>query len=139
MLNPLFKAILMIVCTDEYNDEDRDTIGSFPVYLVRTGVEDGLSAPISFDSISAKVEPQEAEGTVKTKLDTAIDFVMALDAREEAAFGPQPNPLGVEAGSYVHTKGLTSLPSSQWVSDDRIKEWGWCGVGREMFEGCEHT
>ncbi|KAK3311093.1 uncharacterized protein B0T15DRAFT_548299 [Chaetomium strumarium] len=106
MLNPLVKVIIMIVYPD--------TIGSLPVYLVRTGVEEGLSAPISFDSISDKVEPQEAEGVVKTNLETAIDFVMALDAREEASFGPQPDLLGIAARHYRDEGAdkLTTLPSS---------------------------
>lgn len=31
--------------------------------------------------------------TVKTTLETAVDFVMGLEAREAAAFGLQPDPV----------------------------------------------
>ncbi|KAK4234183.1 hypothetical protein C8A03DRAFT_38049, partial [Achaetomium macrosporum] len=125
VLHPLFGALLIIVCIDEYNDEDSTTIGRFPVYLVPTGAEDGLSAPISFDSISDKVEPH-FEGAVKTTLETAFDFVMALEAREAAAYGPLVDPLTVAVLDYTDegVEDLTTLPSSQWVSDEKAEEWG---------------
>jgi len=152
LLRPLFRALIIVTCSTEYDDEDSTTIGRFPVYLVRTGVEDGLSAPVSFDTIADKVEPCDRDqltsvDVVKTTLETAVGFVMALEAREVAAFGlppappARPSPSGISSPYYESTAindkirhELTTLPSSQWVSDEKAKEWGWCGIGRRKYK-----
>ncbi|KAK0634088.1 hypothetical protein B0T14DRAFT_576486 [Immersiella caudata] len=55
-LKPIFRALLIICCCEDYSGENSKTVGRFPVYLVRTGIEDGLSSPVSFDSISGLTE-----------------------------------------------------------------------------------
>jgi len=136
VLRPLFKALMAIVCCADYDGEDSTTVGRFPVHLVRTGVEDGLSAPISFhDEIAAhRMEPM-SENVVKTTLEAATDFIMALEAREIAVFGIQPDPASV-AEVLTDDEGheLTRLPSTQWVSDKNAAKWGWGGRGRRMDE-----
>jgi len=49
----------------------------------------------------------------KTTLETAIDFVMDLKAREATPATAIPSP---------EARNLTTLPSTQWVSDERIRE-----------------
>ncbi|KAK4183201.1 hypothetical protein QBC35DRAFT_544346 [Podospora australis] len=83
-LQELCKALLVVVCFADYNDEDSCSVGSVPCYLVRTGVEDGLSAPISLDSL---VDADKAKvflpgKVIKTTLVTVIDFVIGLEKRE---------------------------------------------------------
>jgi len=126
-LNPIFQALLIIVPSDEYKNEDSTTVGRFPVVLFRTGIEDGLHAPISFKSIAPATE-----NAVLTTLETAVDFVMALEAREAAVFGIWPDPTAIaKIKTDENGNELTRQPSSQWVSDEKAAEWGWLGRGRQ--------
>ena len=61
------------------------------VHLVRTDITSDLSAPITFESIEPKFDQDRLVGhrntnVVTTTLSAAIDFVMALESREQAAF-----------------------------------------------------
>ena len=57
-MRPLFQALLIVASTGEYDDKESDAtaVGRWPVYLVRTGVENKLRGPISFDSIADRVQ-----------------------------------------------------------------------------------
>ncbi|KAK4154115.1 hypothetical protein C8A00DRAFT_14749 [Chaetomidium leptoderma] len=136
LLRPLFRALMAIVCCADYDGEDSTTAGRFPVCLVRTGVEDGLSAPISFHAeVVAHRMKYLSDNVVETTLEAAVDFIMALEAREAAVFGIQPDPASVvEVPMDEEGHELTRLPSTQWVSDEKAAEWGWCGKGRYWDE-----
>lgn len=129
-----FCALLVVICGDDYKNEDSKTVGHLPVYLVRTGIEDGLSAPITFESIADKIENHlgDSRDVVKTTLETAVDFVMGLEAREAAVFGLQPDP-DVLAQTIADEEGdeLLRTPSSKFVSDEKAQEWGWSGDGED--------
>lgn len=90
-IRPLFKAIAIAVCGEDYNFQVMTTkIRRMPALVVLTGHTEGLSAPITFDSIMSKAQLGVISGrhVARTCLETAVDIVMALEAREEAAFGP---------------------------------------------------
>lgn len=53
-LQNLFRVLLIVVCTDSHKGEDSSSAGLIKVCLVRTGIEDNLSAPITFESITKK-------------------------------------------------------------------------------------
>lgn len=95
VLQPLFRALMTIVCSERYENEDSGAVGRIPVLLVRMGVEDKLSAPITFESIAGRINgtPKQDGRAVETTLETAVDFVTSLDAREAAAFGLPPDPV----------------------------------------------
>lgn len=88
----------VVIRGEHYTTEVCD-FGRLPVHIVRTRVEDGLSAPITFDSIPE----DQREGVVcengveisaiETTLETAVSFLMDLEQREIAAFGLQPDPV----------------------------------------------
>ncbi|KAL7794874.1 hypothetical protein V8C43DRAFT_321643 [Trichoderma afarasin] len=148
LLRPLFRAIMIIIRLEEYNDENLD-IRQLPVLLVWTGIEEGLSAPISFEPIAHKIKTviqrtNSSEAVVQVTLETAVDFVLSMDKREIAAFGHQPDPvlstrnLG-DGGLY----GLSILtraqeigwgdeelrgPSSKWVDAEKYPEWSGDGA-----------
>jgi hypothetical protein len=146
-LQPLFRALLVVVDSKYYKTEDDSTtVGGMPVFLVRTGTEDGLSAPITFGSIADKIEGYEAEGqaVAKTSLETAIDFVIALEQRERAAFGVQP-PLADDCPwdtNLVDTydweaqpwgdEPLTG-PSSRFVDTEEYPHWSGAGMRQDLF------
>jgi hypothetical protein len=131
-LRSLYKALIAIASCADYDGENSTTAGRFPIYLVRTGVEDGLSAPISFDAeVAAQRMKYISDDVVETNLEAAVDFIMALEARETAVFGIQPDPASVIVRPCAIPKDkngrkLTKLPSTQWVSDEKAAEWGWC-------------
>ncbi|KAF7558220.1 hypothetical protein G7Z17_g204 [Cylindrodendrum hubeiense] len=141
ILQPLFQALLIIVCTQSYISEDSKTIGGIPALLVRTGIEVGLSAPITFDGI-AGAEDSSSQFYVKTTLETAVDLVMSLEAREAATFGLQPTPeIAFEeykrAGRERFAKYRDDLgddpvvgPSSKFVDGRKYTRWG--GFGRQF-------
>ncbi|KAI0157156.1 hypothetical protein GGR52DRAFT_565506 [Hypoxylon sp. FL1284] len=134
ILQPLFHALLIIICAENYHNEDSRAVGRIPVFLVRTGIEDGLSAPVTFDSIADKIDGHtgEAGSATKTTLETAIDFVMGLEAREAAAFGLQPDPVAAWKNELTYVRGdwkeilgdeLLMGPSSKFVDTAKYPEW----------------
>ncbi|KAK4075005.1 uncharacterized protein Triagg1_4669 [Trichoderma aggressivum f. europaeum] len=93
ILQPLFRALVIIVSDEKYNKEPSTALGNLPVYLARTGVEEELNAPISFEPLAAKIINYVEPGCViQVTLETAIDSVIGLEAREAAAFGLRPDP-----------------------------------------------
>jgi hypothetical protein len=142
VLQPLFQALLVVVCTDAFEGRDSATAGHMPVLLVRTGEEQGLSAPISFDSIRDHASSYGGnDRAVKTTLETAVDFVVGLEAREAAVFGLQPDPAAAaEAEGFIVDLWKECFPddepprvsTARLVSDANAAQWGWCGDGRSM-------
>lgn len=96
-------------------------------------MEDGLSAPISFERIADKIDgcAGDARSAVKTTLETAVDFVMDLEAREAAVFGLQPDPVAswephlATANCWESLQGGEPLtgPSSQYVDTEKFTQW----------------
>ncbi|KAL9631021.1 MAG: hypothetical protein Q9164_006116 [Protoblastenia rupestris] len=116
-IHPLYKAIILLI--DRYEiDFQSDLDGLFSledaaqqqtVLIVRTGLEAGLSAKISFDSLRAKSLPldrsdmggQPVLDIVRTSLTTAVRFILDLEKREiiahpesaqDCAWDPSINP-----------------------------------------------
>ncbi|KAI1395483.1 hypothetical protein F4819DRAFT_505556 [Hypoxylon fuscum] len=133
ILQPLFRAILILIPSQNYHHEDSGAIGRLPVLLVLTGVTDGLSAPITFDSIANNIEgyAEEKPETVKTTLKTAIDFVLDLEAREATALGLQPDPVASWKPSHCFYSNWQETqageppagPSSRFVDMEKFPEW----------------
>ncbi|KAL2022153.1 hypothetical protein VTK56DRAFT_5982 [Thermocarpiscus australiensis] len=91
----------------------------FPV-LVRTGVEDGLSAPISFEPIADNVDGYagDTQRAVRTTLETAIGFVTDLEAREAAAFRPQPDlAFSLDPAAYTNGDIFVGRGDHQWQAE----------------------
>ncbi|KAL7948524.1 hypothetical protein V8C42DRAFT_314740 [Trichoderma barbatum] len=137
ILQPLFRALLIVVSDEKYNKETSKTVGSLPVHLVRTGIEEGLSAPISFKPIAAKIYRHIEPGRViEVTIETAIDFVMGLEAREVAAFGLRPDPItDWKPFDYMikdwQSRGETEPlvgPNSQWVDTKKYPRWTGAGM-----------
>ncbi|KAK7425898.1 hypothetical protein QQZ08_007612 [Neonectria magnoliae] len=134
MLQPLFQALLIIVCVQSYTyREDSTSMGQFPVLLVRTGVEEGLSAPITFEGMAGAGDDSDSAYYINTTLETAVDFVMSLEAREAAALGLQPDPKAAWESSHRHWMGLydeylgdepVTGPSSKFVDVKKYTAWG---------------
>ena len=74
------------------------------VLIARTGVEEGLSTPISFDSLrSSRLPLQRYDDVtvpnvdvVRVTLAMAVEFIAGLEAREELAFPKSKNELSQE-------------------------------------------
>ena len=85
-LRPSFRALIIIV--DHQTSQER---AQRVVHLLRTNLSPELSAPISFKSIQPKLDQgmfpgYNSDNLVTTTLSSAIDFVMALELREQNAF-----------------------------------------------------
>lgn len=143
-VQPLFRALLIIISCKDYRRETSADAGRIPVFLVRTGVEEGLSAPITFDGIEDRIDGNfvdETGNTVLTTLETAIDFVMNLEAREAAEFGLQPEPVAAWKPHLDHLERtapewkaivgeeLLLGPGSKFVDTDKYPEW--TGSGKD--------
>ncbi|KAK4220326.1 hypothetical protein QBC37DRAFT_382009 [Rhypophila decipiens] len=108
VLQPLFQALIIGAFPDYYLNQTSRTIGNMFVFLIRTGVEEGLSAPITFDSLEGKIDPlspsySSKDGdVVKVSLETAIDFVQTLEIREMAVYGPHPDGGKMPISTKVH-------------------------------------
>ncbi|KAI1740102.1 hypothetical protein F4680DRAFT_465866 [Xylaria scruposa] len=126
VLQPLFRAIALVVCETSF-DMTLPSISQLPVLIVRTGTEKGLSAPISLDSITNYREklvegPRKEARAVRTTLEKAVTFLMDLEHREIAAFGPRPDPVasteGLMSGYFCRETVLKQVALLQW------KDWG---------------
>ncbi|KAI7764243.1 hypothetical protein LZL87_012652 [Fusarium oxysporum] len=118
--------------------------------MILTGEIKGLSGPISFASIADKSEIRTLNGleAVETDLETAVDFTMDLEHREEAVFGLQPDPVAASRGMrpftqetlYGWQQGLAERfgwkggkivgLSSRWV--DMSMYIAWTGFGAQV-------
>ncbi|KAF9770674.1 hypothetical protein IL306_011733 [Fusarium sp. DS 682] len=95
-LRPLFQALSIVMGESDYQSCGVIAkISQLPVLIALTDETEGMSEPITFDSIAENLESIVIEGkqAVRTTLETAINFVTDLQERENAAFGPQPDPL----------------------------------------------
>ncbi|OAA41457.1 hypothetical protein BBO_05443 [Beauveria brongniartii RCEF 3172] len=88
-MRPLFRAVAVAIRTSSFNVKVTD-ISTIPVLIIRTGVEDGLSAPIDLEQVpecdrqAVTTDSQGRLSAVQVTLDVAITFLMALEKREEA-------------------------------------------------------
>ena len=85
-LQSIFRTLIVII-DSQASEKSTETI----VHLVRTDMTSELSAPITLESIRPQFEQNpffghENKNIVSTTLSAAIDFVMALESRENAAF-----------------------------------------------------
>lgn len=131
-IRPLFGALLMVINLKDYHLEDSKTVGDIRVSLVRTGIEEGLSAPITFHTFQqqAGTESTDSPDTITTTLQPAVDFIIALEDRERAAsiFTTVPNSDYLRYWkSCFGDQESVCYPSSRLVSDEKAAEWGWCG------------
>ena len=122
---PTFRALIMII-DNHAADKNSERIA----HLVRTDIPSELSRPITFEGIRPKLDDERYFGhgrdnVISTTLSAAIEFVMALESREQAAFPERPrNPRIVDEKMGSRTerarlRGYTGPeirgPSSGWV------------------------
>ena len=91
-LQPIFRALIIVIDSHASEKSTTETV----VHLVRTNMPSELSAPIALESIKPQFEQNPFFGhdennnnnknVVSTTLSSAIDFIMALESREHAAF-----------------------------------------------------
>ena len=79
-LRSLFRSLILII-----DDSSTQREGERVVHLIRTDLAE-LSAPITFESITPKLDHDPSRGHVTTTLSAAVTFVVALELRERAAF-----------------------------------------------------
>ncbi|KAH6856170.1 hypothetical protein B0I37DRAFT_425232 [Chaetomium sp. MPI-CAGE-AT-0009] len=154
LLQPLFRAVAIVLRGSDYDVFIKD-LSQFPVLLVLTGAEEGLSAPITFDRIADQVTEHHNQAddpvqSVATTLSAAVGFLMELEQRELAAFGPRPDPrIEPKSNRFFCDQTFSMLarwngwgvgdipdgPSSSWVDTDIYQEW--TGPGKEAGEAAE--
>ncbi|KAF4467721.1 hypothetical protein FALBO_5398 [Fusarium albosuccineum] len=144
ILQPLFRAVVIVLLAKDYHIRVAD-IGQLPVLVVLTGIEDGLSAPLSLEPLRDNVDRVISDKAVQVPLGVAVDFVVALEQREVAAFGPQPDPVestknmqdGCSFSLDSYPRAMKKLgwgdepitgPSSTWVDDEKYPEWSGDGA-----------
>lgn len=115
LLQPLFEALILVMNPYDWTGEDSTAIGKLPVTMARTGVETGLSSPITFEPIVDKIDEYIGENAVKTTLETAITFVMELEARETKVFGLQPDPIASWDPDYSCLQWRDIMPYDQLI------------------------
>lgn len=135
VMQPVFYAIAVALRTCTY-DIDIANLGDTPVLIVCTGIERGLNAPVDLSTIDKEDRRgvvTDSSGklvAVETALSVAITFLMALEAREQHAFGMKPNPIQSTRvltdydvastaknvlGWDTKSMGVLRGPSSTWV------------------------
>jgi len=148
---PLFRAFFIAIPGRNWGGcAALEDIASLRVLIVLTGETKGLSAPISFASIVHKSEARTLNGleAVETDLETAVDFVMDLEYREDDVFGLRPDPVAASGGMHPFTQeplyeweqyraeklgwkgGKIVGPSSRWV--DMNMYIAWTGLGAQV-------
>ncbi|KAL6363467.1 hypothetical protein LRP88_02883 [Fusarium phalaenopsidis] len=142
---PLFRAIaIAIQGQDSSRCYDIRPITYMPVLIILTGQDDGLNAPITFDSIpDAEIVTIRGKIAARTNIETAMGSIMALEEREDAAFGPQPDPvasMAASTGNSIHRyrrstakelgwgNEILTGPSSQWADMNKYPDWTGLGA-----------
>lgn len=131
LLRPLFRAVAVLV----YGSDERTSahLRDLGVYVIRTGVTEGLSAPIPLEDLIDAVPPARfdtdlfwVKGTedwvlkaVKTTLPVAYKFLDKLQRREDAVFGQQPDPVE----STKDSRAGYLMPPSELR--ELAREYGW--------------
>lgn len=107
-LLPLYHAIVVMIDrlnTDNVDEEDgllslRKEAQLQTVLIARTGAEEGLSAPISFESLRSHSLPlqridanMQDVDVIRVSLAVAVQFIADLELREELAFPKSENAL----------------------------------------------
>ncbi|ATY63176.1 hypothetical protein A9K55_008438 [Cordyceps militaris] len=88
-MRPLFQAVAVAIRYSSFKVTVTD-ISKIPVLIVRTGVEDGLSAPVDLEQVpesDRRAIVADSQGhlpVVEVTLDVSITFLMVLEKREEA-------------------------------------------------------
>jgi hypothetical protein len=127
LLRPTFRAVIIVLDPNDYDLLSSNDLGDTTAYIIRTGITEGLSAPVSFDLIPNEAilgysypphhEPWLA---VKTSLMTAYKFLMSLEAREVEAFGMQPDPAKFPTLGRLQQRTLSMLDKGKrekWEGD----------------------
>ncbi|KAI9700644.1 MAG: hypothetical protein M1836_002013 [Candelina mexicana] len=126
-LLPLYRALVVIIDRLDYGDEDADCgereqdgyislskIARYQsVLLVRTGAEEQLSAPISFQDLKTHSLPLERPDitdksieVVRVSLAAAVQFVVNLEKREQAMIAKEDLLLDKSLRPYPPPKGF---------------------------------
>ncbi|KAM5376463.1 hypothetical protein ACJZ2D_005517 [Fusarium nematophilum] len=135
ILQPPFRALAVALISNDYSIPVVD-ITKVPVLLVLTGFDTFVS-----------------DKAARVSLGVAIDFVLSLEKREVAAFGPKPGPVqstkdledGCSFGLMGFPRHMRRLgwgdeplygPSSSWVDQEKYPEWR--GDGAVDDKHCFH-
>ncbi len=152
-MRPLFKAVAVAIRYSSFSIMVTD-ISTIPVLIVRTGVEDDLSAPVELEQVpesdrrAVVADSQGRLSAVEVTLEVAFTFLMALEKREEAD-GPVTRDV-IQSTRVMHPMvdipasdleqcgwdeelmGPLMGPSSTWV--DATKRPTWSGAGYESLQ-----
>lgn len=119
-MRSLFRAVAVAIRYTSFSVTVTD-ISTIPVLIVRTGVEDGLSAPVDVKQVpesdrrAVVADSQGRLSAVEATLDVAITFLMALEQREETD-GPV---------TKAATQGTRVLDPMFDMSASRREKLGW--------------
>lgn len=114
-IQPLFRAVAVIIDGNNHEIYEDETCNT-PVYLVQTGVEESLSAPIDFASLHEDIKVERYTGQdgktgqmAHTTLQKAFDVVMKFERREKSAFGMKADrpPASGRWGNVNRMCGIT--------------------------------
>ncbi|KAK5996451.1 hypothetical protein PT974_01785 [Cladobotryum mycophilum] len=120
-IQPPFRAVISVILSKNYNLH-ADDLSKLSFLVILTGIEDGLSAPITFDSIADEIDAHVTDKVVIASLETAYDFVAELEKREIAAYGQHPDP-EESSGENMMDYGLL-LERRDWECDIDKLRWG---------------
>ncbi|KAK4677331.1 hypothetical protein QC764_406315 [Podospora pseudoanserina] len=139
--HPLLGALSLVIRRKDLSSKGLAACpaANIPVWIVRTGEEGeaNLSTPILFDGLIKEEATQVQEANlctigkhaIRTTLSRALKFIFSLSARENAAFGQQPDP-------YLATQHPRRLPDwrteSLTLAQDLKRELG--GPGSTWVE-----
>jgi hypothetical protein len=130
-LLPLYHAIIVIIDRLDQLDEDcepkSDGFISLhklaqhqSVLIARTGVEEGLSAPISFKSLKSQSLPLERSDVINQDIDivrvslaAAVQFIVSLEVRENLASPKTKNELPLDTS-------LCPYPPKGFEENDQV-------------------
>lgn len=151
-VQPLFRAVAIVLRGSDF-DVFTEDISQIPVLLVLTGIEEGLSTPITFDRIADRVVVRRDQSTdsvqsAETTLSTAVGFLIDLEQRELAAIRSKPDLYNEPTHTLFVSDQTLALnrrrygweaadvpkgSSANWVDTDIYQEW--TGEGADYGEG----
>lgn len=154
ILQPIFRA-LPIIFPSQTCSLFKPVFSTISVFLVLTGIIEGLSSPITFESLNNVEYKRYSDTLIQLPFEDAIAFIEKVEAYENAVYGYRPDLATVNQEPYQHHleklgnvgdtmvqlgwKGQPRLlgPSSEWVwNPKKYPDLGWkyFGIWRDSFK-----
>ena len=120
-LRPLFRSLIIVV-----DDCASDGAAEMIIHLIRTNISSRLKAPISVENIRPRLKHntifENINDNMITTLSAAINFVMALNKREQRAYPENYRDPNIRDEGLGDSRSYMEIATSQGYTGPEIRD-----------------